>query len=48
MQEYGCTEALNLDGGATVVMAFNNKVILKGENGKKFRNIGSMIAFGIR
>ena len=46
--EYGCTEALNLDGGATVIMAFNNKVILKGENSRKFRNIGSLIAFGLR
>ena len=46
--EYGCTEALNLDGGATVVMAFNNRVILKGDNSKGFRNIGSMIAFGLR
>ncbi|MCR5295967.1 MAG: phosphodiester glycosidase family protein [Clostridiales bacterium] len=48
LQEYGCTEALNLDGGATVVMAFNNKVILQGEYSKKARNVGSMIAFGIR
>ena len=48
LQEYGCTEALNLDGGATVVMAFNNKIILQGEYSKKARNIGSMIAFGIR
>ena len=46
--EYGCTEALNLDGGATVIMAFNNKVILKGQNSKGFRNIGSMLAFGLR
>ena len=48
MQELGCTEALNLDGGATVVMAFNNQVILKGEYSKKARNIGSMIAFGLK
>ena len=48
MKEYGCTEALNLDGGATVVIAFNNSIILKGEYSKKARNIGSMIAFGIR
>lgn len=47
MQEYGCTEALNLDGGATVVMAFNNKIILQGDNNGK-RNIGSLIAFGLR
>ena len=48
LQEYGCKEALNLDGGATVIMAFNNKVILKGDNSKGFRNLGSMIAFGLR
>ena len=48
MKEYGCTEALNLDGGKTVVMAFNNKIILKGDNSKSERNIGSMITFGIR
>ena len=46
MQELGCTEALNLDGGATVVMAFNNKIILQGDNNGK-RNIGSLIAFGL-
>ena len=48
MLEYGCTEALNLDGGQTVVMGFNNKVILKGDYGKKYRTIGSMIAFGLK
>ena len=48
LKEYGCTEALNLDGGATVVMAFNNKIILKGSNVKGFRNLGSMIAFGLK
>lgn len=47
MKEYGCTEALNLDGGATVVMAFNNKIILQGDYSGE-RNIGSMIAFGIK
>ncbi len=47
LKEYGCTEALNLDGGATVVMAFNNKIILKGSYVKGFRNLGSMIAFGL-
>lgn len=47
MQELGCTEALNLDGGATVVMAFNNKIILQGDHGAK-RNIGSLIAFGLK
>ncbi len=48
MQELGCTEALNLDGGATVAMAFNNTVILQGEYSKKARNLGSMIAFGLK
>ena len=47
MQELGCKEALNLDGGATVVMAFNNKIILQGDNSGK-RNIGSLIAFGLK
>ena len=47
--EYGCTEALNLDGGDTVALAFNNKVILHGNmEAKKLRNLGSMIAFGER
>ena len=49
MKEYGCTEALNLDGGDTVALAFNNKVILHGNMAaKKLRNLGSMIAFGER
>ncbi len=49
MLEYGCTEALNLDGGDTVAIAFNNKVILHGNmESKKLRNLGSMIAFGLR
>ncbi len=48
MKEYGCREALNLDGGATVIMTFNNQIILRGEYAKKFRNIGSMISFGTR
>ena len=47
MHGLGCTEALNLDGGATVVMAFNNKIILQGDNNGK-RNIGSLIAFGLK
>ena len=43
--EYGCTEALNLDGGDTVALAFNNKVILHGNmESKKLRNLGSLIA----
>ena len=49
MLEYGVTEALNLDGGDTVALAFNNKIILHGNmTAKKLRNLGSMIAFGIR
>ena len=47
LQEYGCTEALNLDGGDTVVMAFNNRIILQGDTKSK-RNIGSLIAFGLQ
>ena len=48
MKEYGCTEALNLDGGATVVMAFMNKAILRGDmSSKKGRNVGSLIAWGL-
>ena len=47
MMELGCTEALNLDGGATVFMAFNNKIILEGDT-KGARNIGSLIAFGLK
>ena len=49
MLEYGCTEALNLDGGDTVALAFNNKVILHGNmESKNLRNLGSMIAFGLK
>ena len=44
MQEYGCTEALNMDGGGTVCMVFNGKTILQGKSGD--RPLGSMIAFG--
>ena len=49
MQEYGVTEALNLDGGDTVALAFNNKIIIHGNmEAKKLRNLGSMIAFGLK
>ena len=49
MLEYGCMEALNLDGGDTVALVFNNKVILHGNmEAKKLRNLGSMIAFGLK
>ena len=54
MKEMGCTEALNLDGGATVTMFFNGKVILTGQvkTVKKqtvpdLRSQGSLIAFGL-
>ena len=49
MQEYGVQEALNLDGGDTVALAFNNKIILHGNmESSKLRNLGSMIAFGLK
>ena len=49
MLEYGCTEALNLDGGDTVALAFNNKIIIHGNmEAKNLRNLGSMIAFGLK
>jgi len=44
LQELGCTEALNLDGGGTACMIFNGKVIIQGET--TARSLGSMIAFG--
>ena len=44
MREYGCTEALNMDGGGTACMVFNGKTILQGKGGD--RALGSMIAFG--
>ena len=44
MKEYGCVEALNLDGGLTVTMAFMGEMILNG--GSKLRSQGSMICFG--
>ncbi len=44
MQEYGCREAMNLDGGETVTMAFMGKIILTG--GPKLRSQGSLIVFG--
>jgi len=50
LQEYGCTEALNLDGGATLYMSFMGKMIIQGDlsNLKKTRNVGSLIVFGLR
>ena len=46
MQELGCKEALNLDGGATATMMFNGKVIIQGDSA--LRSQGSMICFGLR
>jgi len=45
MQEYGCVEALNLDGGQTATMFFNGQVIETG--GKGLRSQGSLICFGV-
>ncbi len=45
MKEYGCTEALNLDGGETATMAFMGKIIETG--GAKLRSQGSLIEFGL-
>ena len=44
--EYGCTEALNLDGGGTAVMMFNGKVVVQGQ--ENLRSMGGMIAFGLK
>ena len=44
MQERGCVEALNLDGGLTATMMFNGKIIETG--GTSLRSQGSMICFG--
>ena len=44
LQEYGCVEAFNLDGGGTSCMAFNGKVIIRGDNSK--RPLTGFIAFG--
>ena len=44
MQEAGCVEALNLDGGETATMLFMGKVIGSGGNG--LRSQGSLITFG--
>lgn len=46
MLEYGCVEALNLDGGGTACMTFNGKVIIQGQ--ENLRSMGSMIVFGLR
>ena len=44
MQEMGCVEALNLDGGETATMLFMGKVI--GSGGDALRSQGSLITFG--
>ena len=44
--EYGCTEALNLDGGGTAVMMFNGKAVIQGQ--ENLRSMGSMIVFGLK
>ena len=53
LKEAGCVEALNLDGGQTVTMAFNGKIILSGQVSIKkkkvtpsLRSQGSLICFG--
>ena len=48
MMEYGCVEALNLDGGGTALMMFNGKAIMTGIKESKLRTQGSLIAFGVR
>lgn len=44
MKEYGCREALNLDGGDTQEIIFMGKVLNRA--GKRMRAVGSMISFG--
>jgi exopolysaccharide biosynthesis protein len=44
MQELGCVEALNLDGGGTAVLIFMGKTINRTE--KNLRSINSLITFG--
>ena len=42
----GCTEALNLDGGGTVCLIFNGKMLNK--TTKNLRSVTSLITFGAR
>lgn len=44
MQELGCVEALNLDGGGTAVMIFMGQVLNRSE--RNLRSINSIIGFG--
>ena len=46
LQEYGCVEALNLDGGGSACMYFNGKLLITGKS--KLRSVGSLITFGLR
>ena len=48
LKEYGCVEALNLDGGGTATMMFNGKVVMCGIGDGHLRSMGSMIVFGLR
>ena len=44
MQELGCTEALNLDGGGTAAMMFMGEVLNRSD--KKMRSVSTLIGFG--
>ena len=44
MLSLGAVEAMNLDGGGTVSLVFNGKMLNKGT--KNLRNVTSMIGFG--
>ncbi|MBP3540703.1 MAG: phosphodiester glycosidase family protein [Clostridia bacterium] len=44
MQELGCTEALNLDGGGTAALMFMGEVLNR--SSKNMRSISSLITFG--
>ena len=44
MNQLGCTESINLDGGGSTVMLVNGNEIIKPSDGKQ-RNVGSCAAF---
>jgi len=44
LQELGCTEALNLDGGGTSALMFMGKVLNRSD--RNMRSVGSLITFG--
>ncbi|MCB9418309.1 MAG: phosphodiester glycosidase family protein [Ardenticatenaceae bacterium] len=48
MQEYGCTEAYNLDGGGSSTMVFNGKVINNPTDGRSYgeRRVSDIIYIG--